>query len=116
MCVARWWLLALLSAGAFAQEYADPKLCAACHPGIAATYRQNGMGRSFSAPRPGILIEDFEKNNSYYHPASDTHYQMLRRGGRIFQRRYQVGPDGREINVDEKEVNYIVGSGNHMRT
>ena len=116
MCVARWCLFALLPAAAWAQDYADPKLCAACHPAIAATYRQNGMGRSFSAPRPEILIEDFAGNNSYYHPPSDTHYQMLRRGDRIFQRRYQVGRNGEETNVDEKEVDYIVGSGNHMRT
>ena len=116
MCVARWCLLSLLPACALAQDYADPKLCAACHPAIAATYRQNGMGRSFSVPRPDILIEDFARNNSYYHPASDTHYQMLRRGDRIFQRRYQLGRDGQETNVDEKEVDYIVGSGNHMRT
>ena len=74
------------------------------------------MGRSFSVPRPEILIEDFARNNSYYHAASDTHYQMLRHGDRIFQRRYQVGEDGRETNVDEKEADYIVGSGNHMRT
>lgn len=116
MCVSRWCLLALWTACALAQDYADPKLCAACHPSIAATYRQNGMGRSFSAPRPEILIEDYAKYNSYYHPASDTHYQMLRRGDRIFQRRYQVGRDGQETNVDEKEVDYIIGSGNHMRT
>jgi len=41
---------------------------------------------------------------------------MLRRGGRIFQRRYQITLDGKETKVDEKEVDYIVGSGNHMRT
>lgn len=116
MSAVRCCLLALLPVCAFAQDYANPKLCASCHPAIAATYRQNGMGRSFSITRPEILIEDFTRNNSYYHPASDTHYQMLRRGGRIFQRRYQVGDDGRETNVDEKEVDYIVGSGNHMRT
>ena len=74
------------------------------------------MGRSFSIVRPEILIEDFARNNSYYHPASDTHYQMLRHGDLIFQRRYQIGPDGQETNVDEKQVDYIVGSGNHLRT
>jgi tetratricopeptide (TPR) repeat protein len=116
MCNKRWWLLPLLPISAFAQDYANSNLCAACHPAIAATYRQNGMGRSFSVVRPEILIEDFARNNSYYHPASDTHYQMLRGGDRIFQRRYQIGPDGQETNVDEKQVDYIVGSGNHMRT
>jgi hypothetical protein len=77
---------------------------------------QNGMGRSFSAPKPEILVEDFTKNNTFYHAASDTHYKMLRRGDRIFQRRYQLGFDGKETNADEKEVDYIVGSGNHMLT
>ena len=116
MCNIRGWWLALLPACALAQGYADPKLCAACHPAIAATYKQNGMGRSFSVVRPEILIEDFTHNNSYYHKASDTHFQMLRRGDHIFQRRYQVGPGGQETNVDEKEVDFIIGSGNHMRT
>jgi tetratricopeptide (TPR) repeat protein len=112
----RWWLLPFLPIGAFAQDYANPNLCAVCHPAIAATYRQNGMGRSFSIVRPQILIEDFARNDSYYHPVSDTHYEMLRRGDLIFQRRYQIGPNGQETNVDEKQVDYIVGSGNHMRT
>ena len=91
-------LAALLPSGVFAQAYyANPKVCAGCHPAIAKTYRQNGMGRSFSAPKPEILIEDFTKNNTYYHAASDTDYQMLRRGDRIFQRRYQLGFDGTEL-------------------
>jgi predicted CXXCH cytochrome family protein len=97
-------------------QYANPKLCAGCHPAIAKTYKQNGMGRSFSPPRPEILVEDFTKNNSYYHPASDTHYQMLNRNGVLIQRRYQIGFDRQESNVDEKQIDYIVGSGNHMRT
>ncbi|MEI9975090.1 MAG: tetratricopeptide repeat protein [Ignavibacteriota bacterium] len=108
--------LLLLPANVLAQAYVNPEMCAACHPAIAKTYRQNGMGRSFAAPQAKIPIEDFTRNNAYYHAPSDTHYQMLRRGDRIFQRRYQVGFDGHETNVDEKEVDYIVGSGNHMRT
>ena len=99
-----------------AAQYANPKLCAGCHPAIAKTYRQNGMGRSFATPLPEILVEDFTKNNSYYHPASDTHYQMLNRNGVLIQRRYQIGFDRQESNVDEKQIDYIVGSGNHMRT
>jgi predicted CXXCH cytochrome family protein len=99
-----------------AAQYANPKLCAGCHPAIAKTWGQNGMGRSFSAPRPEILIEDFTKNNSYYHPASNTYYQMLNRNGVLIQRRYQRGFEGKETNVDEKQIDYVMGSGNHMRT
>jgi predicted CXXCH cytochrome family protein len=106
----------LIAALPAAGQYANSKLCAACHPAIAKAWRQNGMGRSFAAPRPEILIEDFAKNNSYYHPASDTTYQMLNRDGVLIQRRYQRGFEGKETNVDEKRIDYIVGSGNHMRT
>jgi tetratricopeptide (TPR) repeat protein len=106
--------LLLTSALPASAQYANPKLCAACHPAIAKAYKQNGMGRSFSIPRPEILVEDFTK--TYYHPASDTHYQMLNRNGVLLQRRYQLGFEGQETNVDEKQVDYIVGSGNHMRT
>ena len=109
-------LVFLLTAIPVVAQYANPKVCAACHAAIAKTYRQNGMGRSFSAPRPEILVEDFTKDNSYYHPASDTHYQMLNRNGVLFQRRSQRGFEGKETNVDEKRIDYIVGSGNHMRT
>ena len=116
------FLVTLLLTAAFpaAAQYADPKLCAGCHPAIAKAWRQNGMGRSFAAPRPEILTEDFTKNNSYYHPPSGTHYQMLNRNGVLTQRRYQLGFEGKETNVetnvDEKRIDYIVGSGNHMRT
>jgi Flp pilus assembly protein TadD len=103
-------------AGQHAGQYANPKLCAGCHPAIAKSWRQNGMGRSFSAPRPEILVEDLAKNNSYYHPPSDTHFQMLHRDDVLVQRRYQLGFEGKETNVDEKQIDYIVGSGNHMRT
>ncbi len=106
--------LLLISTLPASAQYANPKLCASCHPAIAKTYKQNGMGRSFSAPRPEILIEDFTRN--YYHPASNTYYQMLNRNGVLIQRRYQLGFEGKETNVDEKQIDYIVGSGNHMRT
>src|ERR1700719_1608342 len=105
----------LVAALPAAAQYANPKLCAGCHPAIAKTWRQNGMGRSFATPRSEILVEDFAKNNSYYHPASETYYQMENRGGVLIQRRYQRGFAGEETNVDEKRVDYIVGSGNHMR-
>ncbi len=112
----RFTLFLLVSTTPALAQYANPKLCAACHPAIAKTYRQTGMGRSFAAPRPEILVEDFTKNNTYYHPASDTWFQMLSRNGVLIQRRYQIGFQKKETNVEEKQIDYIVGSANHMRT
>jgi Tfp pilus assembly protein PilF len=69
------------------------------------------MGRSFRAPGPADQIE-----GSYYHAASDTYFQMIRRDGRSFERQYQIGFDGKRTNELEKQVDYVVGSGNHSRT
>ncbi len=36
--------------------------------------------------------------------------------GAWYQRRWQTGFDGKETNVDEKRVDYVLGSGNHAKT
>ena len=96
--------------------YADPRACTACHSQIAVTYALTGMGRSFYKPSPANTVEDYRVTSSFYHAASDTHFTMLERSGKYYQRRYQIGADGKESNVEEKQVDYVMGSGNHVRT
>lgn len=97
-------------------SYIDTQVCAGCHRKIYETYRQTGMARSFYSPNSTNQIEDYRVNNTYYHAASDTHFEMLQRDGKYYQRRYQIGFDGKETNVDEKEIDFVMGSGNHVRT
>lgn len=96
--------------------YLDAASCTGCHRQIWESYRKTGMGRSFSRPRPGSMVEDFAKRNTFYHRPSDRYYQLYEKDGRYFQRRHQIGFDGRETNVVDKEIHFIVGSGNHART
>ncbi|MFL6446688.1 MAG: tetratricopeptide repeat protein [Bryobacteraceae bacterium] len=95
--------------------YVDPKLCGACHPKIAETFRLTGMGRSFAQPGTAKPLENFDRNE-FYHPLSDTHYAMIRRGNDTFQRRWQIGFDGKETSVEELKIDYVLGSGNHARS
>src|SRR5213592_1368448 len=74
------------------------------------------MARSFAPASAASLIEDYERNNHFFHLGSGRHYQMLRRGGRIFQRRHELDSRGREVNVFEQEVTFAIGSGNHARS
>ena len=74
------------------------------------------MGRSFYRPGPEDTEEDYSRHNTYYHAPSDQHYTMIQRGGRYFQRRHQIGADGGEINIVEKEIHFVLGSGDHSRT
>jgi len=97
-------------------DYVDSRLCANCHASIYETYGRTGMARSFYRPRPENTVEDYKANNSYYHAASDTHFTMIERDGKYYQRRYQIGFQGKETNVDEKEIDCVMGSGNHVRS
>ena len=93
----------------------DSSLCAECHGEIWRSFRATGMGRSFFRPTAENNLEDYTRS-TYYHPASGTYFQMIRRGERYFQRQYQLAPDGRETNVTETGIDFVMGSGNHART
>ncbi len=95
--------------------YVDPKLCSTCHPKVAETFRLTGMGRSFAQAGTARTLENFD-GKEFYHALSDTHYEMVRRNGESFQRRWQIGFDGKETNVEELKIDYVLGSGNHARS
>jgi predicted CXXCH cytochrome family protein len=96
--------------------YVSSDVCAECHREIWETYRRTGMGRSFARIGDAAPLEDYQGKNTYYHKASDRYYIMYRKDGKVYQRRHQIGFDGKETNVVEKEVNFSLGSGNHSRT
>ena len=73
------------------------------------------MARSFYRPSAAKIVEDYERNNRFFHAPSGRHYRMVRRNGRFFQQRYQLQQGG-EVNLFEQEVHYVIGSGNHART
>jgi predicted CXXCH cytochrome family protein len=93
--------------------YVNAAVCTGCHADLAAGFHKTGMGRSFARVRPEHVPE-FGK--PFHHEASDSYFAMITRDGRYYQRRWQIGFDGRETNVDEKQVDYVIGSGNHSFT
>ena len=95
--------------------YVDPSICAGCHANIWETYRRTGMGRSFYRPSLSNTIGDSQSAVTFYHKASESYFTMREREGRFYQRRYQIGFDGKETNSEEKEIDFVVGSGNHVR-
>ncbi len=107
----------LLRAAGASAEYVDARICAACHKQIAADYAKTGMGRSFFRPASSNSPEvNTSKLEEYYHPLSDTHFSMTQRDGKYYQRRWQAGFGGQETNVEELQVDYVLGSGNHARS
>jgi tetratricopeptide (TPR) repeat protein len=103
-----------VTAGA-APGYVDEAACALCHPALAESYRKKGMARAFSRPQPETDIEDFTAP-AFVHAPSRQHLEIRRRGGRLVFRRWQLDAEGRPINTFEREVDWILGSGDHART
>jgi predicted CXXCH cytochrome family protein len=97
-------------------DYVDARTCAGCHRQIAADYRLTGMGRSLSRPASANTIEDHTTQNAFLHSLSDTHYSMIARDGAYYQRRWQLGFQGKETNVEELKIDYVIGSGKHARS
>ncbi len=96
--------------------YTNPQQCAACHPEVAAKFRSSGMARSFAAFRPDRTGAGFQGSTVFIHAASERHYTMMRRGEQAVMRRHQLAEDGSEVNVVEKRIDYILGSGNKAQT
>jgi predicted CXXCH cytochrome family protein len=94
---------------ATANAYIDSAECADCHANISETYSRTGMARSF---KRAAQIKDAAR---FFHKASDSYFTIVERDGHSYQRRYQIGFDGKETNSFEKQIDYVVGSGNHVR-
>jgi hypothetical protein len=56
------------------------------------------MGRSFSRVAPG----DIPPGKPFYHAASESYFATIDRGGRYYQRRWQLRFDRKKTNVDER--------------
>ena len=98
-----------------APGYLPDSACATCHLDLYTSYQDVGMAKSFARPRPEVFIEDFDAE-PYLHPASQRYYEMRRHGDQLFFKRYQHDDDGQPINVFEREVDWILGSGNKTRS
>jgi predicted CXXCH cytochrome family protein len=101
---------------AVAGDYVDPAVCGNCHTDIARTFGKTGMARSFYRLTPARIVEDYKTEKPFYHEASDSYFAMIERGGNYYQRRWQIGFEGKQTNIDEKQIDYVLGSGNHART
>jgi predicted CXXCH cytochrome family protein len=99
-----------------ASEYVDPAACAGCHRRIAQSYQTTGMGHSVFLPAQENTIEDYKTQNTIHNEASGLTYTMLEHDGKFFERRSEIGFEGKETNVAEEQIDFIIGSGNHART
>ncbi|MDQ2088846.1 tetratricopeptide repeat protein [Marimonas arenosa] len=110
--LANWGLRATRGAAA---GYVDDTACAECHADKAESYAEMGMAKSFYRPSSAPVIENFALP-PFHHAPSGRHYQMRRDGDGLIFRRWRQAPDGSVVDVFERRVDWILGSGHHVRT
>lgn len=98
-----------------AAGYVDSAACNECHANVAETYRHTGMARTFHRPSEQTVIEDFKRANSFVQKSTGLKYTMVERDGKFYLRRSSIGFAGKETNVLEEQIDYVIGSGNHGR-
>jgi len=93
-------------------EYVDAATCAKCHTNKARSYADTGMARSFYSPDAASVPNP----EAYFHRASATWYQVIEKNGGWYQRWWQIGFKGQEESAGESRIDYVMGSGNHVRS
>ena len=107
--------------GAAEARYVGPRPCATCHARIAGGFARTGMGRAFY--RVGRILAPRGEGSPVRPRVPDSvtierqslRYDVLEVDGRVYQRQYRVDARGREVNLDTREVVYVLGSGNHSQ-
>ena len=93
-------------------EYVDARTCAQCHAEIAHTFADTGMARSFYPPDAASVPNP----KPYFHRASATWYQIVAHDGGWYQQWWQIGFKGRKESAGESKIDFVMGSGNHVRS
>ncbi|HXI02826.1 MAG TPA: tetratricopeptide repeat protein, partial [Candidatus Saccharimonadales bacterium] len=96
--------------------YVGATACTPCHREIAASYARTGMGRAFYRLTPATQVEDFTDRNRFEAPGERVAWEMSARDGRYAIRQIALGERGEELASVEREILYVVGSGNHTRS
>ena len=99
-----------------AQAYADPATCLRCHAEEADGYARTGMAHAFYKPTAEDTIQTPGGGHAFLHTASQSYYELTAHDGRFFEHRWQKGFDGAPDNSEELSIDYVMGSGNHVRT
>ena len=105
----------LRESGGAAPGYVADAACGTCHAGLAASYREVGMARSFGPPDTGDAVEDWSAARVDHLP-SRQRFELAGRGPRLVFRRVALGPGAAALPPFEQAVDWVLGSGHRART
>jgi hypothetical protein len=90
--------------------YVGAEACAHCHQEIYDSFERTRMGRSMTQVKPALL-KTFPLPASSYNAALGRTLETFARNGKLYQSEFAVGPDGKEIFRNTKQIEWIIGAG-----
>jgi hypothetical protein len=92
-------------------EFTRSQVCATCHAGIYASYRQTDMGRSMALPSDASQRAIVSDSGTVTSPKLNRGYSVFRKGGALYQSEYELDSSGHEVFRDTHKLEYAIGSG-----
>ena len=95
--------------------YVGMKTCATCHQNKHQTFVHTGMGLSFDSATRQKSSALFGANHQVYDSFSDLHYYPFWENEKLYIKEFRLLEQD-TIHQLTKEINYIVGSGQHTNS
>jgi Flp pilus assembly protein TadD len=97
-------------------KYVGDAACARCHDLETKSYREHPMGQSLAPVQSATKLERYDAAAKNPFDALGFHYQIDRRGERVFHRETAADAKGQLVSEMEAEIAFAVGSGMRGRT
>jgi Flp pilus assembly protein TadD len=97
-------------------KYVGDAACTGCHASQTKGYREHPMGRSLAPVQSATQLERYDAAAKNPFDALGFHYQIDRRGERVFHRETASDVKGQLVSEMEAEIAFAVGSGTRGRT
>lgn len=97
-----------------AHGYVEDTACRLCHQEKYESYQAVGMAQSFAHASDARRIEAF--GQTYFHSPSQRYYSVHEANSKLTFRRWQLDDDGKQINLLELPIDWVLGSGNKARS
>ena len=92
-------------------KYVGSKTCRRCHTDIYDSFIKTEMGRSVVLPDDPSQLEITREPVTIHARKFNRSFQVFRNGSDLFQREYEVGPDGKEVFRNTQKIEYAIGAG-----
>ena len=92
-------------------HYVGSKVCAGCHPDVAASYAKTGMARSITSEAAFALPDGAQVPFTVFDGQAGEYFQAVSQDGVLCQSQYALDRSGKESFRQTFKIAYVIGSG-----